>query len=247
MNKIVKFQLVIFAVITTYAFIRIIGASDISLTFWQKIYWGNVFKDSFLMIIYILIIYAIFNIIRFNPKTGPTIIKGNVLKKTLYFLIAIFWMTVITRMFSDSFKIIFPFNKFKLYQFADLLDETLGHIFLYVPIIAIYFIGTLLEIERPSKKSLAQLEILLIFILSILAGIGWGLNLTEGNFSAFTSLPLMLIFLIFSAFIFIKHKLKLNYRPWSLSFLVIYTFGSLTFISYGLIFKSFPQIFTLIK
>ena len=247
MNKIVKFQLTIFAVITAYALIRFISVSDISLTLWQRIYWGNIIKDSFMLLAYLLISYAVFNIIRFNSTTGPTIIKGAFLKKALYFFIAIFWMTAVTRMFSDSFKMIMPFDKFKLYQFADLLDETLGHIFLYIPIIAVYFIGTLLEIERPSKKPLSQLEIILISLLSILAGIGWGLNLTEGNFSAFTSLPLMLIFLFFTVFIFIKHQLKFNHRPWSLSFLIIYAFGSLTFISYGLIFKSFPQVFTLIK
>jgi len=211
MNKVVKFQLAIFAVITAYALFRFISISDISLTLWQRIYWGNIIKDSFLLIAYILISYAVFNIIRFNPKTGPAIIKGSILKKSLYFFIAVFWTTMITRMFSDSFKMIFPFNKLKLYQFADLLDETLGHIFLYIPIIAVYFIGTLLEIERPSKKPLFQLETILLFILSVLGGIGWGLNLTEGNFSALTSLPLMILFLIFTAFIFIKllnHFLK---------------------------------------
>lgn len=247
MNKVVKFQLIIFLLAVFYIFIRFLGISDIPFTLWQKVYWGNIIKDSFFLAASLILSYAILNIIRHNPKSGPTIIPGKTLKRSLYIVLIFWWLAIVTHMVFDSVKIIIPFPWLNIYQFADLLDETISHIFIYLPLIAISLIGTLLEIERPFKLTITKLETWLICLIAPLAGIAWGLNITEGRLSLVTSFPAMIIFLIIIFYLSFKHNLNWKTRPWSLSFLLIYTFGSLSYLIWGLSFKSFPQLFTVLQ
>jgi hypothetical protein len=247
MNQAVKFQLGLVTIIIVYYLVRLLGISNINFNLWQQIYWGNFIKNSFLLFFTFLLFYQIFNQVRKMPVTGPTIIKGRVLKKILIFVFALGWLAVVTHTIFDSLKILLPLELLPLYQFADLMDETIAHIFIYMPIQLGFIILTLLEVQRPSFSRLTNLDLLILISSSSLTGILWGLNLTEGNYSLFTSLPVVVIYLFFAVFLTTKYKLKLRHQPWAIFSLITSSSVILSFSAWCWIFSNSTQLFTILK
>lgn len=241
MNKVVKLLLALIAVSAIYLFLRLTtGLSENNfLIRLNQITIGLIFSLFF--------IYLLFNSLRFNPQKGPTIVNSSKLKKYLYVIVGFWWLAIITWLLSDSFKHTIPFNFLKVYQLANLLDETISHIVMFLSIITFSLTGLLLEIERPFLKAISQKELIIIIFLSIPVGIFWGLNLTEGRLSIFTSLPAMLIYIFLSIYLFLKHKLSFKTRPWSLASTIIYLTGTISFSTWGIVFNSFPEVFEFIK
>lgn len=247
MNQIVKLQFIAFLFFCFYFITRFIGISNVNFTIWQHIYLGNVIKDSFFLIFSLIFIYYLFNLLRQGRKTGPTIIAGPVLKICLYIVVGFWWLAIVLHIIFDSVKIIFPLNLLAFYQFSDLLDETISHIFMLVPFIFSSAIGLFLEIERPCSKALIFQETIIIYIIGILSGLMWGVNLTEGRLSLITSFPAMLIFLSLTFYLFNKLKLNFSHHPLSLYYTIFYIFGAAAFLSWGLFFGSFPEFFNYLK
>jgi len=247
MNQIVKLQLIAFAFFCLYFIFRLVGSSDLPLTIWQHVYWGNAIKDSFFLAFSLIFVYALFNLLRRHPQTGPTIISGPALKTCLYLVIGFWWLAIVLHIIFDSAKIIFPLNQFAFYQFSDLLDETISHIFMYLPFVLVSIIGLFLEIERPFPKALSRQETIIIYIFSLVSGLMWGVNLTEGRLSLITSFPAMLIYLSLTGYLFKKFKLAFKYHPLSLVYTVFYLVGTVAFGAWGLWFGSFPEFFNYLK
>lgn len=247
MNKVVKLQLLIFAFFCLYFIIRLIAVSPLQLSVWQSVYWGNIIKDSFGLLISLVLTYYLFNLLRLNHKTGPSIIQGSQLKFGLFFLLGLWWLAIILHLLFDSVKLILPLSQFDFYHWADFLDETISHIFLYVPVVIVSAIGLLLEVERPSQSGLTKLELIIIAGFGLLAGIMFGLNLTEGRLSLQTSFPAMILYLCLFFYLTIKYRLNLKYYPYGLSYAIVYLFASLSFIFWGLAFHSFPEFFNYLK
>lgn len=247
MSSPLKSQLALFIVFTFYIIIRFIGISATPFNLFQEIYLGNIIKDTFLLITVFILSYIFFNQTRKNQKLGPTIILGSKLKKALYITMAFGWLSVVLHLTFDSIKLFLPFEWLSIYQFADLLDETISHIFLFLATIGSFFIISLLEIERPLAKKINQSEINLILIINLITGIFWGLNLSEGRLSLFTSLPAMIIYLLIIIKILKKHQLNLNTRPWTIMSITIFLSGSVAFIIWNLSFKLVPQFFNYLK
>ncbi|MDZ7586366.1 MAG: hypothetical protein U0946_01310, partial [Patescibacteria group bacterium] len=217
MNQIVKLQLVVFAFSCLYFVFRFLGISDLPLTVWQQVFWGNMLKGSFFLTFSLFFVYALFNLLRRHSRSGPTIIAGSTLKIWLCCIVGFWWLAIILHIIFDSAKIIFPLNQFAFYQFSDLLDETISHIFMLVPIVLTSIIGLFLEIERPYPKALRSKEIIIIYIFSVFSGLMWGVNLTEGRLSLITSFPAMLIYLSLNFYLFKKLNLNFKHRPLSLT------------------------------
>jgi len=127
------------------------------------------------------------------------------------------------------------------------MDETISHIFIYVPFTVIFLILSFLEIERPLTKSLKKAEIIFISILSGFMGIFWGLNLTEGRLAFATSFPAMLISLILTLYLIKKHKLNLRTRPWNLTAIILASTSAISLTVWNLIFQSTPELFAILK
>ncbi len=246
-NQAVKFQLGLFTLVIIYYLIRLLGISDINLNLWQLIYWGNFIKDSLMLFIAFLLAYLIFNKVRLSPKSGPTIIKGRTLKQILFSIFILGWLAVVTHTIFDSLKLFLPFNLLPFYQFADLMDETIAHIFIYLPTQLTIIILALLEAQRPSLSRLNKKDLSILITSSTLIGLFWGLNLSEGNLSLVTSLPTMVIYLYFSLFIIKKHKLKLITRPWTLFSLLASLFSIISFSIWSLVYSSSTQLFMTLK
>ncbi|MFH1280279.1 MAG: hypothetical protein ABII08_01540 [Candidatus Beckwithbacteria bacterium] len=247
MSHTLKSQLAFFSIFSIYIIIRFIGISDISLNVFQQIYLGNILKDTILLIALFLLSYTFFNQARNNTKLGPTIIKGSKLKFSLCIFLGLGWLAVIAHLIFDSIKIFLPFEWLSIYKFADLLDETISHVFMYLSAIGLFFVMSMLEIERPLAKKIKNKEITIIIFISLIAGIFWGLNLSEGRLSLITSLPAMIIYLVITVWFLKKYKLSLAIRPWTLMYIIISLFGSITFIIWALIFKSIPEFFNYLK
>jgi|APSaa5957512622_1039677.scaffolds.fasta_scaffold40978_2 hypothetical protein len=247
MSSTFKSQIALLFTFSCYILIRFIGISDISLNVFQEIYFGNVIKDTFLLLALFILSYTFFNAARKNKKTGPTIINGSKLKLSLYIVLFFGWLSVIAHLIFDSIKLFLPFNWLDIYQFADLLDETISHIFLFLSTISSFFIMSLLEIERPLSKAIKKLEINIMFIINLIIGVFWGLNLSEGNLSIFTSLPTMIIFLVIILWLIKKHQLSLTKRPWTLMSVIISLSGSVTYIIWSLMVGLNPQFFSYLK
>lgn len=247
MNQIVKLQLIAFAFFCLYFIFRLVGLSGLPLTIWQQVYWGNVVKDSFFLAFSLIFAYYLFNLLCRHPKSGPTIISGPTLKICLYLVIGFWWLAIVLHIIFDSAKIIFPLNQFAFYQFSDLLDETISHIFMYLPFVLVSIIGLLLEIERPFPKALSRKETIIIYLFSLIAGLMWGVNLTEGRLSLITSFPAMLIYLSLTGYLFKKFKLNFQHHPLSLVYTVFYLVGAVAFGAWGLFFGSFPEFFNYLK
>lgn len=243
----IKHQLIIFGLFIIYIIIRLIDISDISLTLWQDIYWGNFVKDSLLLIGFFTITYFGLNAVRRQPKIGPRIISSKKLKTILYPSLIIAWLAVVIHAFFDSFKKLLPFKLLPFYQFSNFMDETISHVFMYLPFIAIFLILSFLEIERPLTKSLKKTEIIFLSILSGLIGILWGLNLTEGRLAFVTSFPAMLFSLTLILYFIKKHKLNLRIRPWNLTAIITTASGSISLTVWNIIFKSTPELFAILK
>jgi len=242
----IRHQLILFAFFTLFIITRLIDISNIEFTFWQSI-WVFAVKNSLLLVTFIYLTYSILNSIRHQSRTGPQIISGKNLKKTLYPALLLSWLAVAIHTFFEISKILLPFNLLPFYQFADFMDETIAHIFIYVPLIVLVFIITILEIERPLSVNLKKKELTLLSFLSAIAGLFWGLNLTEGRLSLVTSLPAMIICLIIIGRLFIKHRLSFLCRPWSLFAFIAALTGSIAFITWSLIHQSIPEFFTALK
>jgi len=242
----IKHQLILFALFSLYIIIRLIGISDIDFTFWQSI-WVFAVKDSLLLLIMIFFTYFILDSIRHRPRIGPRIISGKTLKKILYPALTLSWLAVVIHTFFEAVKILLPFKLLPLYQFADFMDETISHVFMFLPVIIMLFIATFLEIERPLPEVLAKKETIFLSLLSFLSGIIWGLNLTEGRLAFATSLPVMLIYLFSTLYFFKKYNLKLLSRPWNLTVLIVFASGSISLIAWNLIFQSTPELFTILQ
>ena len=247
MNQIVKLQLIAFTCFCLYFVSRFIGISNLSLTVWQQVYWGNVLKDSFFLGLSSMLIYYLFNLLRQRQKNGPTIITSHTLKICLYAVFGFLWLAIVLHLIFDSAKIIFPLNQFAFYRFSDLLDETISHIFMYLPFVLISIISLFLEIERPCPKILTQPETIITYIFSFISGLMWGVNLTEGRLSLITSFPAMLIYLGLIVYLFKKFKLNFKYHPLSLTYTIFYFAGSVAFTGWGLFFGSFPEFFNYLK
>lgn len=247
MNQVVKLQLIAFACFCLYFVSRFIGISNLPLTVWQQVYWGNAIKDSFFLGLSSMLIYYLFNLLRQRQKTGPAIITSHTLKICLYTVFGLLWLAIVSHIIFDSAKIIFPLNQFAFYQFSDLLDETISHIFMYLPFVLISIISLFLEIERPCPKALNQKETIIIYIFSFISGLMWGVNLTEGRLSLITSFPAMLIYLSLTFYLFKKFKLNFTHYPLSLTYTIFYIFGVLAFMAWGLFFGSFPEFFNYLK
>ena len=108
-------------------------------------------------------------------------------------------------------------------------------------------IGIMLEIERPVKKLITRLEYFIVISLSIPVGAIFGLSLTEGRLSLFTSFPAILIFTFLTIYLFKKHQLGFKNRPWSLAGVTMGISGSISFSTWGLVFKSLPEFFNYLK
>ncbi|KKS80436.1 MAG: hypothetical protein UV54_C0006G0011 [Candidatus Beckwithbacteria bacterium GW2011_GWA2_43_10] len=247
MNQVVRLQLIAFAFFCLYFVFRFIGNNNVPLTIWQQVYWGNVVKDSFFLVFSLIFVYYLFNLLRRHQKTGPTIIAGSSLKIWLYIVIGFWWLAIVLHIIFDSAKIISPFNQFSFYQFSDLLDETISHIFMYLPFVFASIIGLFLEVERPYPKALSRKETIIIYILSLFSGLMWGVNLTEGRLSLITSFPAMLIYLSLTGYLFKKFKLNFKHRPLGLTYTIFYIFGAAAFGAWGLFFGSFPEFFNYLK
>ncbi len=245
MSQVVKYQLGLLGVIVIYLVIRLLGISNLNLNLWQQIYWGNFIKNSLILLISYTITYKIFNQVRLRPKTGPTIIKGSLLKKALIIVFAFGWLAVVTHTIFDSLKILLPYQLLPIYQFADLMDETIAHIFMFVPVILSLIILNLLEVQRPARR-INKKDITIISLLSIFIGLVWGPNLSEGNLSLYTSFPLMLLFLLSFTLLIKKHKLNLLIRPWLLFFLITTSISSIGFLIFNLISPQNSQLFMLL-
>lgn len=247
MNSVIKQQLFVFSLLLIYIIIRLIGISAIPLSLWQRVYWGNALKNTFLLFSGLSLLFFIINTVRFNARIGPTIIQAKKLKLALFIIVGLGWLATVTQTIFDSLKILLPFKQLFIYQFADLLDETVAHIFLFLPIIAVFFIVSILEIERPLPRPLKRKETILLVCLNAIIGIIWGLNLTEGRLSVVTSLPAMVIYLVLMIYLFSKHHLSWRLRPWNLSLLIISFTGSIGLTGWGLAFRSFPQLFSVLN
>lgn len=246
MSQAIKLQLGLLAIVISYLIIRLLGISNLNLNLWQQIYWGNFIKNSLLLVITFIVAYLIFNQARLRQKTGPTIIKGSLLKKFLIVVFILGWLAIVTHTIFDSLKILLPFNLLPVYQFADLMDETIAHIFIYVPSTLAIFILNFLEIQRPARR-INKKDITIISILSVIIGLVWGLNLSEGNLSLFTSFPLMIIFLITFSFLIKKHKLNLLIRPWLLFSLITASTSTISFAIWNLFFTHQDQLFMVLQ
>ena len=243
----IRYHLILLAIFIAYVIVRLIGISDISLTLWQDIYWGNFVKNSLMLISAFALVYFGFNTVRRQPKIGPRVLSSKKLKLILYPTLILAWSAVVIHAFFDSFKKLLPFKLLPVYQFSDFMDETISHIFIYVPFTVIFLVLSFLEIERPLAKSLKKTEIIFLSILSVLMGIVWGLNLTEGRLAFATSFPAMLISLILTLYLIRKHRLNLRTRPWNLTAIIIASTSSISLTVWNLIFKSTPELFTVLK
>jgi len=244
--RLIRHQLIFFALFALYIITRLISISDIEFTFWQSI-WVFTVKNSFLLITFIYLTYSILNSIRHQSRTGPQIISGKNLKKTFYPMLLLSWLAVIVHTVFEIFKLLLPFKLLPFYQFSDFMDETIAHIFMYVPWIVMVFIITILEIERPFSVNLKKKELTLLGFLGAIIGLLWGLNLTEGRLSLVTSFPVMIIYLIIISRLFVKHRLEVSNRPWNLfAFIAILT-GSISFATWSLVYQSIPEFFTTLK
>lgn len=246
MSQAVKLQLSLFTIILIYVIVRLIGISGINLNLWQQIYWGNFIKNSLILLITYIVAYLIFNQARLRPKTGPTIIKGSILKKALIIIFSFGWLAIVSHTLFDSLKLLLPFKLLSIYQFADLMDETIAHIFIFVPAILAIFILNLLEIQRPARR-ISKRDTIIISVLSLIIGLVWGLNLSEGNLSLVTSLPLMIAFLIIFILLIKKHQLNLLIRPWLLFSLITAFVSSTSFLVWSLIFSGNTQLFMVLQ
>ena len=247
MKPIIKLNLGLIFLAAAYFFIRLIGISDIPLTIWQQVYYGNVIKNTVFLCISFYLIYYLFNYLRLNPKTGPTIIPARILKTGLIIFLILIWSAIAIHTVFDSLKIILPFNHLPLYIFSELMDETIAHLFMFLPTIGLFYLAALLEIERPLPVKLNFPEKFLIIITGFILGGFWGLNLSEGRLSLITSLPLMIIFAFLIIILRKKYSLKFSFRPWTLFSLIGSVSGSLGFSLWTLFFHSTPELFMVLK
>jgi|GEM_PF-6159654 hypothetical protein len=247
MNQAVKFQLGLGAMVIIYYLVRLLGISDHGLNIWQQIYWGNLIRNSFLLLLTFLLFYQIFNQARKMPITGPTLVKGSLLKKLLFIFFGLGWLAVVTHTIFDSLKILLPLELLPLYQFADLMDETIAHLFMHIPIQLGFFLLTLLEIQRPSSTPLVRKNLVILIISSSLTGLLWGLNLSEGNFSIYFSLPTVIIYLIITTYLIKHFRIKLTNRPWTLYSLITSASIAISFSVWSLIHSSSTQFFSTLK
>lgn len=247
MSQPVKFQLGLFSIVIIYFIIRLLGISDLDLNLYQQIYYGNFIKDSLMLFVTFSLSFFIFNKARKLPLTGPTIIKGRILKKLLISIYILGWLAVVSHTIFDSIKILLPLNLLSFYQFAETMDETISHIFIFVPTLITFFILTILEIQRPSLKKITKLDIFLLTTSSLLIGLVWGPNLSEGNLSIITSFPIMIFYLLFSIFIIKKYNLKLRFHPWMLFSLITDITGIISYIIWSLVYSSSTQLFMILK
>jgi len=241
----IRHQLILFALFTLYIITRLIGISNIEFTFWQSI-WTFALKNSLLLIAFIYLAYSILDSIRHQPRIGPQIISGKNLKKIFYPALLLTWLAITVHTVFEIFKLLLPFKLLPFYQFADYMDETISHIFMYVPAVILFFITTSLEIERPLSEFLKKKEIALLSSLSLLFGTIWGLNITEGRLSLITSFPIMLIYIFLTLYFFKKHHLNLRSRPWNLTAVIFFTSASISFVVWNMIFQS-TEFFTTLK
>ena len=223
---------------------QLIGIYSPNLSTWSLILWGNVFKDSFLLIILSILFYSYFNYLRYHPKTGITVFKGKYLKTILYILFLTLWLSLIIRMLADSITIALPFTLLSFYKFAVFLDETFSHILSFTSINLIMIVGLFLEIQRPDPKKLSKFELILTTLVAIFSGLFWGIYLTEGRLSLITSFPIMIILLILASFYFTKYKLSFLKHPFSYTGFIISLTSVITFSSWLYLFPPDSQFFT---
>ena len=247
MNQIVKAQLAAFVAFCFYYLIRLIGINYQHSSIINYFFWGILIKDSLFLIFYLILVYILFNLLRRSKKTGPTIIPAPKLKTALYIVLGFFWLSIILHILFDPLQLFFPLNQFLIFKIANFLDETISHIFLLTPFVLTTIIALFLEIERPLTKSLSKIDYLIIWPFSLLGGIMWGLNLTEGRLSLFTSFPLSVLYLIIAFYLFKKFHLKFNIRPLTLTFFIFFLFGAITFSFWGIKFQGFPEFFNYLK
>ncbi|MFH0943342.1 MAG: hypothetical protein V1810_04165 [Candidatus Beckwithbacteria bacterium] len=247
MNQIIKLQLFAFVAFCLYCLIRLIGVNYQPASVWQYFFWGILIKDSFFLIFSLIFVYYLFNLLRRGQPTGPTIIPGPKLKTVLYLILGFWWLAIILHILFDPLQLLFSLPQFFIYRLANFLDETVSHIFLYSPFVLASFISLFLEIERPCSKALTEIDYLIIWLLSPIAGIMWGLNLTEGRLSLYTSFPLTLLYLTLTLLIFKKFHLKFNHRPLTLIYFIFFFAGAVAFSLWGLKFHSFPEFFNYLK
>ncbi|MFC1627132.1 hypothetical protein ACFL18_01070 [Patescibacteria group bacterium] len=245
MKSQLKIQLGILLLAVGYFLSRLVNPTTLNWSIWQRVYFGNFIKDTGILALSLLLIYYIFNNIRRNPQIGPTIISAVKIKQVLIFGIILSWLAAINHMIFDSLKIIFPFHHLPLYQFANFLDETISHIFMFLPTIIFISLITFFEIQRPEQQKVSNKETWLIIINSIILGIFWGFNLSEGRLSLYTAFPLMIFYFLFFMFLNKKYQLSLKNLPFSLFGLIGSVSGSISFIVYNLIFKSSTELFSL--
>jgi len=247
MNQIVKAQLLAFFVFGLYYLTRLFGVNYHPASVFDYFFWGILIKDSLFLTFSLIFVYILFNLLRRPKPTGPTIIPAPRLKTALYIVLVFWWLAIVLHILFDPLQLFFPLDQFALYKLANFLDETISHIFLYVPFVLISFIALFLEIERPFIKKLTKIDYLLVWPFSLIGGIMWGLNLTEGRLSQFTSFPVSILYLIVSLFIFKKFQLKYNIRPLSLTLFIFFFAGAITFSFWGLKFHGFPEFFNYLK
>jgi hypothetical protein len=246
MNHHLKLQAFTLGLGLVYILMRLFSLLDLPFSPWQQIIFGSYAKDILFLLFCLFLFYAIFNLIRHQPRRGPTLIKGATLKKLLFISLICLWLAIIIHSTFQSLKIALPFTWLAVYRWSEFLDETLAHILMFLPLILLSFVASFLEIERPSPQALTKKELVLMVLLSFIFGIAWGLNLTEGHLSLFTSFPAMLLYLAITLVTVFRYRLSLRPRPWLLFFLISYSAGSLSFIIWGICFRSFPEVFAIL-
>lgn len=247
LGRALRQQLTLYLVFAVYQVFRLLDISHLPLTLWDRVYWGNIIKDSLLLFATGFLVLVVLRLIRQNPIKGPTVIAASKLKMIAYGLMGLFWLAVVIHTLFDSFKLVFPLTALPAYRFADLMDETVSHIFMFMPLIGILYVITFLEIQRPFKKSLSRFLTLLIVVGNFLGGILMGLNLTEGNLTLYTSWPFLGLLWLSLIYLTLKHRLDLRLRPWSLMVLSGSISAWLAFLAWALVKPGIPQLFSQLK
>ncbi len=126
------------------------------------------------------------------------------------------------------------------WRITHFLDEILGHVLAYFAIFIMTTLGVWLEMNHKNRH-LSSKQLYLLVFLAILGGIGWSIDLIEGEMVK-ALLPLMLIFNVGLTLWEFFHSQKIIQKPWSLFILITNWVAILLVILWGLYWRGFPQL-----
>ncbi len=151
------------------------------------------------------------------------------------------WMGEIIHFTADTIGNFMPYDPLDpAWRITHFLDEILGHILAYFAIFIMTILGVWLEMNHKNHR-LSSKQSTLLVILAVLSGLGWAIDLIEGEMVK-TFLPLMLIFNVGLSLWGWFHQDTLQKKPWSF-FVLLTNWIAIIFVTlWGFYWRGFPQL-----